>query len=159
MLYTVSASFTLTNAGGNTDLLEILPASNYPVRLVGFLLSQSSEIAEAQEESIQVEIVRMTATVTGGSSGASPNIEPVNDRAPVNQFAAEVNNTTVATTSGNTDILEEFAWNVRSGPLERVYPEVERQYTCRNGQALLIRLPVAVTDDMTFQLTAFIEEF
>ena len=153
MRYTVSASMAVLTADGDIDLLEILPASNYPIRLVGFTLSQTTEIAEAQEESLRVQVIRMAATVTSGSGGAAPNIEAVNDRAPAAAFAAEVANDTVATTSGATDVLEELGWNVRATPLEKWYDE-ENQYTFRNGQALLIRLPAAIADDATVQLTA-----
>jgi hypothetical protein len=158
MRYTVSASFSVLNADGDIDLVEILPATDYPLKIVGFILSNSSEIAEAQEEAIRVQLIRMTATVTSGSGGASPNKERVNDRAPAPQFAAEVANDTIATSSGDTDVLDEMGWNVRSTPLERWFDD-DNQFTFRAGQAFIIRLPAAVADDMVAELTVYVEEF
>lgn len=156
---TLTSSFTLTSAGGDADLLEVIAASDHPFRLVSVKLSQSSEIAEAQEESIRLQFIRMTATVTSGSGGGTPGVEGIASDDAGENFTSEINNTTLATTSGATSVLEEFAWNVRTSPLWFPYDDPDNRYAFKPGEAFLIRLPSAVNDDMTFQLTVIVEEF
>lgn len=154
--YTVAASFTLANASGDVDLLEILPASEKPCRLVGLKLGQISEVAEAAEENIRVAIMRLPATVTGGN-GSSTTPRPVKRNNPSVGFTAEVNGATLATTSGTAQTLEEFGWNMRAAPLEMWWDEAS-QYNVINGEALIVRCHTTVADDVTFQITAIIEE-
>src|SRR5574343_104764 len=69
-IYSVSYTGTITNAGGDTDLLEILPADDKPVKLRGFTLSQISEVGDAAEEGLRISVIRLPATVATTSSTA-----------------------------------------------------------------------------------------
>src|SRR5687767_3713827 len=113
-LYMCPYSGTITNAGGNTDLLEVLPGDDKPIRIRGILLSQISEVADAAEEGLQVSIQRFAATVTSGSGGtadAAANRVPVDSADSAAGCTVEFNNTTVATTSGTASPLGYFGWN------------------------------------------------
>jgi hypothetical protein len=68
--YTVPFSGTLTNTGGDADLLEVLPADDKPVRLRGWVIGQTSEVGDATAESIRISVIRLPATVTGGNGTA-----------------------------------------------------------------------------------------
>ena len=160
--YTVPVSFTLTNAGGTTDLMSIAPATSQVVKLRKILLSNASEIAEAQEEDLHVQIKRLPATVTAGSGGSAfttANAGKVKGMSTALSTGPTVryNDTTPATTSGTEEILEEIGWNLRGTPLELRYDDPEDQYDVRAAQALVIYLPTAVADDMTFKLTVWLD--
>lgn len=155
--YTIPASFTLTNAGGDVDLMEIIPASAKPISLVGLKISQSSEVAEAQEEELRIQIVRLPATVTSGSGGSSPTVAKVKRLAADAGVTAEVNNTTLATSSGTAVVLEEFGWNERASPIEMWWDEAS-QYDVISGEVLCIRCQTTAADDLTFQITVIVEE-
>jgi hypothetical protein len=157
-IYTVPWTGTVTNAGGNTDLWEILPGDDLPCKIRGFRLGQTSEVGDSAEESLRISIIRMTATVTSGSGGSAGAPEQVDLAAQTPGFASETNNTTVATTSGDTEIIEETGWNERATPFEVWYPDPDFAPRAIQGQALLIRLQSTVADDITFAGTLWIEE-
>src|SRR6266550_9117845 len=103
-MYRVPYTGTITNAGGDTDLMALTPADDKPIRLVGWFLGQSSEFGDAQEESLRITLRHMTATVTvTGGTGVTPvaNRPGTADVAAAG-FTATANSTTVATTSGTS---------------------------------------------------------
>lgn len=157
-IWTVPWTGTVTNAGGNADLWEILPAAEKPVLLRMIRLGQTSEVADAAEEGLRVTVKRLRATVTGGSGGSAgaPESLLLANQAP--NFASEVNNTTVATTSGDTEILDEIGWVNRQSPLDIWYPDERFCPRAQNAEALVIRLETTVVDDMTFAGTIVVEE-
>lgn len=159
-IWTIPFTATVTNAGGSADLWEILPADDLPCKIRGICLGQTSEEGDSAEEAVRVSVLRMTATVTGGSGGGSgaPEDPSLSGQAP--GFASETNNTTVATTTGDTEVLDEIAWNIRNSPYERWYPDdaLAPPPKAIQGQALLVRLQDTVTDDITFVGTLWVEE-
>lgn len=157
-IYTVTFQGTITNAGGDQDLLEILPADDKPVLLRGFRLSQISETGDAAEEGVRISVMRLPATVTSGSGGSSPTPAPLDSTDSAAGFTAEVNNTTVATTNGTAVTLEEMGWNIRNSPCDFWYPDERFCPKARQGEALIVRLQTTVADDVTGQFTFWIEE-
>lgn len=156
-VYTVFYSGTLTNAGGDADLFEINPADDKPCRLRGLLLAQTSEVADAAEESLRISIIRLPATVTSGN-GSSVTPSPIDSAASAAGFTAEANGSTVATTSGSAVTLEESAWNIRISPLERWWPDEAFAPIVRQGEALVVRCQTTVADDISIAITAYVEE-
>lgn len=159
-IYRVPYTGTLTNAGGDSDLISIQPATNKPCRLVGWIFGQTSELGDAAEENLRLTMRHMTATVTIGSGGSA--VTPVAARAGTNEwvaagFTARCNDTTVSTTSGTSVIMEELSWNVRSSPWERWIPEEMRPQAI-NGEVLIVRMESTPLDDITGTLTFFVEE-
>jgi len=158
-IYTVPfVSGTVTNAGGNADLWEITPADDKPIHIVGIRLGQTSEVADAAEEGVNIDIIHLGATVTSGNgTGVTPvPVDPgVNVAAG---FAAEINGTTVATTSGTATTIESIAWNIRNSPCEIWYPDIRFAPTARQASALVVRLNTTVADDITFAGTLWVEE-
>ena len=160
-IYAVPYTGTLTNTGGNADLFEITPAAEKPIRLVGLVLSQSSEVQDAAEEALSISIIRLPDTVTS-SNGTAVTPVPLNDLDTAASFAAEANGATVATTTGSATTVEEFAWNIRMSPLERWWPDPDTRITYRRtagtARALLVRCNTTVTDDISISITAYVEE-
>jgi hypothetical protein len=159
-IYAVSLAGTVTSAGGNADLWSFQPASNKPIRLRGFKLGQTSEVADAAEEGVRVTVKRMPATWTVGSGGnAVTASRPMNSTTDQTwSFTARTNDTTVGTTSGTADILDENAWNIRNSPYEVWYPDVDFCPAAFNGQGLVICLETTLADDITFAGVAYVEE-
>lgn len=157
-IYTVPfAGATVTNAGGNADLWELLPADDKPIKLRGFRIGQLSEVADAAEEGLEIQVIRLGATVTG-SNGTGVTPVPMDSADAAAGFTAEVNGATVATTSGTTTVVESMAWNNRNSPCEFWYPDERFAPKAKQGEGLFIRLITTVADDMTFAGTAWVEE-
>lgn len=158
-LYRVPYTGTITAAGGDTDLIALTPADDKPIRLVGWIIGQSSEVGDTSEENIRITLRHMTATVTvTGGTGVTPVANrPGTADVVAAAFTATANCTTVATTSGTSTIMEELAWNERNTPWERWIPEEMRPIAFQT-EYLLLRMESTLADDMTAELTFFVEE-
>lgn len=156
-IYTVSFSGTVTAAGGDTDWLELTPGDDHPCRLRGWILGQTSEVADAAEEGLRFSVILLPATVTSGNGSATTG-RPMIDTAPSALFAAETNGTTVGTTSGTALTLAELAWNIRSAPWEFWFPDRDLCPVVRQASALVFRQQTTLADDMSATATFFIEE-
>lgn len=161
-IYTVPYSGTLTNTGGDSDLFELVPAAEIPIRLVALVLGQSSDFKDAEEEGLRISILRLPTTFTSGSGGSSVTPVPVNPNDAAASFAAECNNTTIASTSGTAVTVEEFSWNVRMAPLERQWPDPDTRILQRRSagstQGLIVRCQSTPADDISITITAYVEE-
>lgn len=155
--YTVSYQGTITNAGGDVDLLELLPADDKPVKLKGFVLSQTSEVADAAEEGLRISVMRLPATVTSGSGGSAVTPIPMDSADSAAGVAAECGNTTVATTSSTAVTLAELGWNIRNSPFDFWFPE-GHEPKVKQGEGLVVRQQTTAADDYSGQFTFFIEE-
>ena len=151
------AGGTVTNSGGNADLWTFEPADDKPVKLRGFRFGQISEVGDAAEEGVEIQIIRMSATVTN-SNGTGVTPVPMDSADTASGATCEVNGATVSTTSGSTTIMESIPWNLRNSPAEFWYPDANFSPKAKQGEALLIRLITTVADDITFGGCAWIEE-
>lgn len=152
-------SGTITNAGGDVDLIEISPASNKPVKLRRFLIGQTSEVGDTAEEGLRISIILLPATLTSGSGGSTVTKTYPSSASGAASATIEANNTTVATTSGTAATLYELAWNVRATPTEFVWYDDAFMPRVVNGEGLVIRLQTTAADDITAVWTAeLIEE-
>lgn len=156
-IYTISYTGTITNAGGNTDLLELAPAAQKPCKLRGFSLAQTSEVADAAEEGLSISILRMAATVTSGNGTAATGI-PMDSANVAAGFAAECNGATVATSSGATVVLAEYGWNIRNSPYEIWFPDPEFSPKAKSAEFLFVRQNTTAADDYTGCFTFWVEE-
>lgn len=156
-IYTVSFAGTVTNAGGDTDLCELTPADDKPIKLCGFTIGQYSEFGDTAEEAIRISVILLPATVTSGN-GSATTPRPLDDLAAAAGFAAETNGTTVATTSGTALTLQELAWNLRASPYEFWFPDDEFMPTIRQASALVIRMQSTLADDISMAFTAYVKE-
>lgn len=148
---------TLTNAGGDADLMALTPADDKPIELVGFSIGQSSENSDAAEENVRLTIYHMTATVTvtGGTAVTPVPNRPGTDLAA--GFTATANSSTVATTSGTATVVEELAFNIRANPYVHWIPE-EMRPRAFQGEYLLLRLQNTLADDVTGEVTLYVAE-
>lgn len=158
ILYTIPWTGTVTNAGGDSDLWEILPADDLPCTIRGFRLGQISEVGDTAEEGLRISVRRMRATVTSGSGGSAGAPEATNRSNQAPSFTSETNNTTVATTSGDSEIIENLGWNIRNSPFEVWYPDDRFAPKAIQGEGLFIRMETTPADDFTFAGTLWVEE-
>lgn len=156
--YTVAFSATVTAAGTDTDLFEFVPADDRPIRLMGLTLAQQEDTTEANDFGVRISIIRLPATFTS-SNGTSTTPRTIDDGdTQAAGFAAEVNGTTVATTSGTAETIVETGWIVRNSPLEMWWPDERFAPGCRQAAGLVVRLQTTLPDDMTIQGTAYVME-
>lgn len=154
-MYWLAYSGTLTNAGGNADLLELNPADDKPCKLRRMVISQISEVADAAEEGLQISVQRFPATVTTGN-GTAVTGTPIDSADSAAGFAAECNGATVATTSGTAVFFGYFGWNVRAG-LD-IYFNPEEAPKAKQAEAIIVRCDTTAADDITVNLAFLIEE-
>lgn len=160
-LYAATMTGTITNAGGNTDLGSFQPADDVPIRIRGILLSQISEVADAQEEGLQISINRLPATFTVGSGGAAITAcKPLGGytSADVWLMTARSNDTTIATTNGTGEALHMCGWNERNTPYDFFYPYKEECPTAKQTTGLTVRQDTTAADDYTGCFTFWVEE-
>lgn len=157
-IYTVPLSFTYTNAGGDFDIAYVTPADDKPIKIVGWSISQSSEVGDAQEENIRISLIRLGPTVTAPSGGSSVTPVPVDPADAAAGFTARAGDSTVATTSGTATTVAEYGWNERATPWSEWFPDPEMRPKCPQGSAIVLRGQSTVADDITMQVTLWVEE-
>jgi|GEM_PF-1691879 hypothetical protein len=160
LIYTAEIDVTVTNAGGDTTLWEIDPAADKPVTLLGLSFATTSEVAEAQEEWLRCKIIRYIGGTFTSSNGSAVTPRPQDELNTVAMAAAvEANGTTIASSSGTTQNLEAFGFNVRSGYGPIFYPPEFRHKAYGVAQsALVINLLNTLADDVTLVSTLWLEE-
>lgn len=123
------ATFDCTTVTTAQDLFEIVPATDDPILVWAFEVTNATEVGDAQEEMLELNLIRRTGTPTSGSGGAAvTEVSAVQDDVATTA-AVEENNTTAAT-AGTAQTLLKVAWNVRipylwTAPHERAAVQVK----------------------------------
>jgi len=158
--YAITLNGTITAAGGDVDLGSFQPADDIPIRIWGFLLSQISEVGDANEEGLRVTVKYLPATFTVGSGGnAVTAISPSSDPAGTAWgMTARTNDTTVATSSGTVLVRQEVGWNVRNSPCDFFFPSEVFAPMARQGTGIVVRQETTAADDYTGCFTFWVEE-
>jgi hypothetical protein len=136
------------------DFFEISPADDHPVKLLGLFLSQSTEVGDAAEEMMRVQVIR--GHTSSGSGGSAQTPVPVDPGSPAAGFAAEVNNTTIAA-SGSTVILHSETFNERTGMAMWWTPETAPM-AHQGNTTIVVRLLANPADSVTMGGTLYVEE-
>lgn len=151
-VYTVE--FEAVAVTAQVDFFELTPADDKPVEIIGLFLSQSTEVGDAQDELIRYRVIRGHAT--SGSGGAAPTPRPVNRSDGASGFAAETNNTTIAST-GTPLNLHSDTFNVRAG-LQLWLPDGCEWSCSQTDTTVVVRLMAAPADSVTFSGTLYVRE-
>ena len=149
--YTVTTEDVTTSVA--VDLVELTPADDRPIRVVGYEISQNTELGDAAEEQIRLEWI--VGHTTSGSGGSAPTPRPTNPRSVAAGFTAEMNNTTQATV-GSTVIHSAFTWNVRQNAKEW-YPPGCGPRVDQANTTLILRLMAAPADALDVSCTIYVE--
>lgn len=136
------------------DLFELTPADDKPIEIVGMFLSQSSDVGDAAEEMLRLEIIR--GYTSSGSGGTSTTPQPIKRSVGAASFTAETCNTTGATT-GTAVILHADAFNIRSG-YQNWWPEGLEPEASQGDTTILVRMMAAPADSLTLSGTLYVRE-
>lgn len=137
------------------DFFEISPADDKPVLIHGLYLSQASDVGDAADEMLRIKILR--GHTTSGSGGSAPTPAPLNSSAGTAAgFAAEVNNTTIASAGTAVDLHAE-AFNIRAG-LQYIPTPEARPGASQANTTLIVRLMAAPADSLSMSGTLLLEE-
>lgn len=150
-VYTVIFSAVAVSAA--QDLFELTPADDKPIAIIGIELGQTSDYGDANDEGLQLSIIR--GFTTSGSGGSAPTPGVLNPADTAAGFTAEVNNTTVATT-GSSVTLWTGAWNIRAGYMNKWSAE-ERFWATQANTTIVVRM-TAPADAITMSGTLWVLE-
>ncbi len=139
---------------GAVDFFELQPADDRPVVIHALHLSQSTDVGDAAEEMMRVQILRGHTTSGSGGSAATP--APLNPIDTAAAFTAETNNTTIAS-AGTAVSLYSEAFNIRAG-LAQVWPPELRPMASQANTTIVVRLMAAPADSISFSGTLYVEE-
>lgn len=149
-----AVTFENVTVSAAQDFFEISPADDKPVRLLGLLLSQSSDTGDSAEELLRVKVIR--GHTSSGSVGTAPTPVPVDAIDTAAGFTAEVNNTTIAS-SGTTVDLFAYQFNIRAG-LEFFWTPETAPHCSQAQTTIVVRLMAAPADALTMAGTLYVEE-
>lgn len=155
MSRTYTARFAAVTFSAQMDFFEIAPADDKIVRILGFVLGQTSDVGDAASENVPIKIVRLAAATTG-SGGASPTVHPLNSSDPAFGGTVETGNTTIATSGSGEAVLWEDVWNIAIG-YQIWFPE-GCQPVVKQGDFACIRSYGAPADALTTHGTVLLEE-
>lgn len=157
-LITHTAVFKGVAVVAQQDLFEVKASASSIIRIHGFVISQSSEVGDAQEEMLQLTCNRGTGTVTSGSGGTTATVTPRMRGDAAFGGVVEVNNTTkiaVGTGTLTTD-LEVHTWNERV-PYVWWYPPEARPLILPSDYWTL-ELETTPADSITMSGTIYLEQ-
>jgi len=151
-VYTVSFENVAVTAA--QDFFEISPADDHPVVLLGMTIDQFSDHGDTEEEFLRYKVIRGHAT--SGSGGSAPTPRPLDPGDAAAGFAAEVNNTTIASAGTAVDLVS-GAFNIRSG-LAVFWPPELTPVANQGNTTIVVRLMAAPSDSLTMSGTLYIAE-
>lgn len=138
---------------GAQDLVEIQPADDKPVAIVGWKIGQTSDAGDAQDEQLQITVVR--GHTTPGTGGTTPTIGALEPNDGAAGFTAKVNNTTIAS-AGTGVTLYASAFNVRAGADEYIPNELRPRAKQADG-TIVVRISAPV-DSLTMSGVVYVAE-
>lgn len=134
------------------EVWELLAPSDAIVRIHGLTILQSSDLGDASEEIIRVNLIRVVGG-TSGSGGAT--VTPATRESGDTAFGGslERNNTSLVT-GGTLTVIRQFGWNIRI-PLREIFTPEERPIVSP-GNLFMVRIPapadaLTVSSEITFE--------
>ncbi len=149
-----SVEFSKVAVSADQDLFELTPADDRPIAIHAIYLSQSSELADAAEEILNIKVIRGHSTSGSGGSASTPAVLSPLDTAA--GFTCNVNCDTIASVGTPIDVHSD-SWNVRTG-LALIFAPDERPVATQANTTMVIRLMEDPADAITMSGTAYVEE-
>ncbi len=151
-----SAEFSKVAVTLDQDFFEITPADEKPIAIHAIYLSQSSDLADAAEEILNIKVIRGHAT-SGSVGGTNSTPAVLNPLDTASGATVEINNTTIASTGTAVD-LHSDSFNIRAG-LQLIFdPDMRPKCSLSNGIRLVVRLMEDTADELTMSGTVYFEE-
>jgi hypothetical protein len=107
-----AVSFKAVAVSVQQDLIELVAAAGLPIRILGIVLSQTTDHGDAAAEGLQLSLIR--GHTTSGSVGSSFVPLGVTGQEPASGATCEINNTTIAT-GGTAQEIYTDGWNIQAG--------------------------------------------
>lgn len=155
MFYT--AQFNGVAVTAQQDFFELAAPADAVVVIHRILLTQTTEVGDAQEEMLSILIKRGEGTVTSGSGGTAPTPVKLEKGFAAAGTVAEVNNTTkMVVGTGAIVTLHADAWNVRV-PWDFL-PTPENRPVISPSDRITVELGTTPVDSITMNGTIWFEE-
>lgn len=151
-VYTVKID-NLSVAAGQ-DLFALYAGASRKLRIVGLALGQ---VTQTTIGALRFRLMRLPATVTPGSGGASATPQKTDPTDAAATFTARVGDTTQATTSGTASEQYGDVWNLVNGYPPTFYPPPV-QAKCDLSEALVVSLDQAPGAAIIVNGTIWVEE-
>ena len=135
------------------DLFELVAPSTGIVVLHDIHLSQNTDVGDAAEEILRIELT--SGHTTSGSGGSAVTPVDVDFGDPAFGGTCEANNTTQAV-SGTIVTHYVWNWNIR-GPFDKIFTP-ETRPILRPSRRMCIELPAAPADSITMSGSITFEE-
>lgn len=135
------------------DLFEIVAASDSVVLLHDIHLSQNTDVGDAAEEVLRIELT--SGHTASGSAGSSVTPVPRNIGQAAFGGTCEANNTTQAA-SGTIVTHYVWNWNIRVG-FDKIFTPETRPRIAPSGR-MCLELPAAPADSITCSGSITFEE-
>jgi hypothetical protein len=146
MAHVYSVPISVAAHTAQVDILEVLTATDKPVVLIGWSLSYTSEVGDAQEEILTWALKRVTGAPTSGSGGTTPTAVPLAPNESATSMTVEAGNTTKLS-GGTSALVKNFAVNVR---MESLYvPVPEGRLYIAGGTRLVLEETTTPADSVT----------
>ena len=139
-----SAVFTDVAITAAQDLFSLLAGTNTPITIHEIFLSQKTEVGDAMEEGLVVNIKQGATVVGSGGSALTAIPRDVDDAAAA--ATGRINDTTPAGT-GTIVTSHNYVWNVRV-PLQILFTPELRPYV-KGGRRIVVGLVTAPADSIT----------
>ena len=146
---------TITNAGGDQDIFELVAPANSRVLIHDVILGQTTEEGDAAAELLGILLMR--GHTTTGSGGAAVTPVNLNPYSRVSGCTVARNNTTVAADGSPATILAD-AWNLQAGYVWRMSDILHGKILVKPSQRFVVRLNETPADDFTAYCTLLFEE-
>jgi hypothetical protein len=137
------------------DLFSLVAATDKPIELVALEFAQNTELGDAAEEQLRIQVIRGHTTV--GSGGTAPTPVPTSPGDTAAGFTSRVNDTTIASAGTAVNVLG-TAFNVRVGYSWGPVPFGMGVWTSGTSR-LVVRLLAAPADALDMSGTATVIEY
>jgi len=144
-----------------SDLAQLNPASNKPIRFAGLFLWQTTDVGDAQEEWLRFTVIRRTGTTSNGTGGTSVTPQPIGATGQSAGFTVNRSIASASQGSGTDTVVMPLAMNIRAGIELLLPPELRPDFihgdtTLEAG--MIIRVPVAPNSSISLSGFIAIEE-
>lgn len=138
------------------DLWQITPVAGKPVKVLGLVLGQYTDVGDAASENLSLKISRGWATTGSGGTDLTTTAPPVDPSDGAAGFNAKINNTTIASAGTEVKLFPDV-WNTQAG-YQMWFPE-GAQPACNSTTGVILTVSItAPADSITVNGTLFVEE-
>lgn len=139
------------------DFWEIRAAEGKVCKLLGILISQLTEVGDAAEEMLLIQMKRSGSGATSGSGGSTaPTLRPVDPGDAAFSGTVDLVTNTTKIADGSPVTLYSDNWNIRQGGLW--LPPDGMEFLWADQQFFTIELGTTPADSVTFASTIWVGE-